>query len=182
MKTTVCLSMLLFAFTLCTSCDAFPKKDANSFFLSQKENGYGKVIKDSVASIMFNARSITCELQSKNPTDSLRQDSVTIVPKKLHSVVKFLFFNKDNFKSSDTVYGIFHSWACYKFEARKKQIVYLELDFSLKKWKLLDANKRLICTQDMKENSSQFLHFTCLLFPKDSTLKLLNDNLKATRK
>lgn len=175
---------LFIALTFCMSCDASPKTkmDAKLFFYSQKEDGYGKVMKDSVASIMFNAKSITCELQSKNPADSLRQDSVVIVPEKIQPIVQFLFFNKNNFQSSETVYGIFNSWACYKFEARKKQTVYLELDFSLKKWRLLDANKRLICTQDMKENNLQLLHFTRLLFPQDLTLKLLNDNFKTSRK
>ena len=176
------LAMQLIVLSMCTSCIASPKGDFKALFESQKEEGYGKVVNDSVASIMFNAKNITCELQSKNPADTLRKDSLSVIPAKLHSVVLFLFFNKDNFKSSDTVYGKFEPWACFKFEAKKKQTVFLELDFSLKKWRLLDSNKKQICAQDMKECSMQFLNFTRLLFPKDMTLKLLNDNLKAVEK
>ena len=176
------LTMLLIILSMCTSCVASPAGEIKDFFESQKEDGYGKVINDSIASIMFKAKSITCELQSQNPADTLRTDTLVSVPTKMHPVVFYLFFNKDNFQSSDTVYGKFETWACFKFEAKKKQTVFLELDFGLKKWRLLDANKKVICAQDMKENSAQFLHFTRLLFPKDLTLRLLNDNLKAVKK
>jgi len=177
-----CLTMQLIVLSMCTSCMASPKEDVKSFFESQKEEGYGKVINDSVATIMLNAKNITCELLSKNPADTLRHDTVAVVPAKMHGVVQYLFFNKENFESEDTVYTKFETWAVYKFEAKKKQIVFLELDFSIRKWRLLDANHKLICAQDMKSTSSQFLHFTRLLFPKDMTLTLLNDNLKAIGK
>lgn len=178
---TRCLTMLLIVFTMCTSCNAFPKDELKNIFESQKENGYGEMVKDSIASIMLDTKSVTCELQSKNPADTLRQDTVTKVPSKMHTVIQYLFFNEKNFQSNDTVFGYFDSWACYKFEAKKKQIVYLEMDFSLRKWRLLDKNKKIICESDMKENSMQFLHFTRLLFPKDKTLELLNHNLSAKR-
>lgn len=167
----------------CVSCIASPRggKKGN-VFLAQKDAGYGKMISDSVASIMFNARNITCELQSKNPSDTLRQDTVTVVPPRMHPVVHFLFFNESNFRSDDTVYGKFEPWVCYQFKAKRRKAVYLELDFGLRKWRLLDADKKQIGTADMKENSVQFLYLTRLLFPEDVTLKMLDDNLNTTRK
>ncbi len=173
--------MLLFVLGMCSSCCASPKEKVSIFFTSQKEDGYGKILKDSIVSIVINAKTITCELQSKNPIDTLRQDTIKIVPEKLHSIIQYLFFNTDNFQSADTVYAKFDSWVRYKFETKKKQAVYLELDFGLRKWRLLDANNKAICTQDMKELNTQFLYFTRLLFPKDLTLNLMSENLKAAK-
>lgn len=176
------LSMLLIVFTMCTSCNASSKDEIKKLFDSQKELGYGKVMKDSVASIIFDAKTVTCELQSKNPADTLRQDSISKVPEKLVPALQYLIANPDNYQSNDTVFARFNSWVCYKFEAKKKQVVYLEMDFGIKKWRLLDAKKKVICGSDMKENNMQFIYFTRLLFPKDKTLELLNNNLKAVKK
>lgn len=169
-----------FAVLLPMGCTA--KNDPNAIFLSQKEDGYGKVIKDSIASIMLNPKSVTCTLQSKSPTDSLRQDTVCIVPKDFHTVVKYLFFDERNFKSDDTVYGKFTSWACFTFNGKKKQTLYLELDFGLSKWRLLNSEKKQICSCDMKENNKQFLHLVRILFPNDKTLKILHENIYASKK
>lgn len=176
------LSLLLIVFTMCTSCSACSKKGAQDLLCSQKELGYGKVMKDSIASIIFEAKSVTCELQSKNPADTLRQDSIIKVPSKYIPTLQYLFANPDNFQSNDTVFAKFNSWVCYKFEAKKKQVVYLEMDFGIRKWRLLDSKKKVICGSDMKENNMQFIYFTRLLFPKDKTLELLNNNLKAIKK
>lgn len=176
------LSLLLIVFTLCTSCNASPKSDMLKIIESQKEAGYGKLMKDSVASIVFDAKAVTCELQAKNPTDTLRTDSISKVPEKLVPALQYLIANPDNYQSNDTVFARFNSWVCYKFEAKKKQVVYLEMDFGIKKWRLLDAKKKVICGSDMKENNMQFIYFTRLLFPKDKTLELLNNNLKAVKK
>lgn len=166
---------------MCTSCNAAPKDEMRNLFASQKELGYGKVMKDSVASIIFDAKTVTCELQSKNPADTLRQDSVIKVPNKLVSTLQYLIFNRDNYQTNDTVFGYFDSWACYKFEAKKKQVVYLEMDFGIRKWRLLDSKKKAICESDMKENNMQFIYLTRLLFPNDLTLELLNNNLRVIK-
>lgn len=176
------LSLLLIVFTMCTSCNASPKNEVKDIFDSQKELGYGKVMKDSIASIIFEAKNVTCELQSKAQADTLRQDSIAKVPAKLVPTLQYLFANPDNFQSNDTIFTKFDSWACYKFEAKKKQVVYLELDFGIRKWRLLDSKKKTICGSDMKENNKQFIYFTRVLFPKDKTLELLNNNLKAAKK
>lgn len=177
------IPLLLFVTSmLCVSCSASPRnREIKNMFESQKEDGYGKVLNDSIASIVLDARKITCELQSKNPSDTSRTDTVAVVPSRFNAVMTYLFLDKENFKSDDTVYGGFQSWACYEFKLSKKKVVYLELDFGLRKWRLLDKNKKQICMQDMKKNNMQFLRFTRMLFPQDKTLKILNDNLSAIK-
>lgn len=171
--------ILLCIIMMCSSCSASSKEDFKKMILAQKVNGYGKMLKDSVASIVMDAKCISCELQSKSPEDTLRQDTVAKVPSRMRQVLQYLFFNESNFQANDVVYGHFTSWACYRFEASKKRIVYLELDFGIRKWRLLDKGKILVCMGDMKENNMQFLYFTRLLFPGDKTLDLLNKNLNA---
>lgn len=175
-KVSISLIMLI-TFTMCTSCIASPKNEIKTLIEITKDDGFGKVMKDSISNIIFESKRIVCELQSKSPEDSLRQDSVIVIPSKLISVVQYLFFDVNNFKSNDVVYGKFDSWVCYKFESRKKQILFLEIDFGLSKWRLLDKNKTQICMQDMKENNLQFIRLTRLLFPKDKTLNMLYNNL-----
>ena len=173
------LSVLLIVFTMCESCNATPKSEFKKILETHKEQGFGRVLPDSISNIILDANKIICELVSKNPTDTLRKDSVTIVPSKLRPIVKFLFFNEQNFQSNDTVFANFDPWVCYKFETYKRHFVYLEMDFGLRKWRLLDKNKKQIYGADMKELNMQFLYFTRLLFPQDLTLKFLNDNLNA---
>ena len=148
--------------------------------LATQKEGYEKIINDSVASIIMNAKKIVCELQSNNPDNKTMKDSVKIVNRDLRAVIKYLFFDEENFKSDDVVYGVFQSWVCYKFILSKKKIVYLEMDFGLRKWRLLDKDKNQLCTQDMKKNNMQFLRLTRLIFPEDKILKILKDNLSET--
>lgn len=172
------LSMLI-SLILCTSCcKASDREVPQSIFVSQKENGYGKVLTDSVVNILLKSNRIQCELQSKNPIDTARTDTSRILPSDMRSVLRYLILQESNFNSNDTVYGHFETWVSYKFQMNKKKIVYLQLDFGLHKWRMLNANKAIITEQDMKENNLQFVHFTRLLYPEDKTLKLLNDNLR----
>ncbi len=180
MKKLLNLSLFLLIIQgMCASCTASGKKELKAILTANKNDGYGKVIKDSVANIIFDARHITCQLQSKAQEDTLRQDTECRLPTKAIPIVQFVFFNSDNFKSDQVVYGMFESWACYKFEASKKRVVYLELDFGLGKWRLYDKDKKQICQQDMNENRMSFIHLTRLFFPNDVTLKILYNNLKA---
>ena len=55
----------------------------------------------------------------------------------------------------------------------------LELDFGLKKWRLLNIHQDIVAIGDMKENNLQFLRFVRLLFPEDITLNLLYNNLNS---
>lgn len=179
---TCSIFILLIVFTVCTSCKASPKNEMKDILNSQKELGYGKVMKDSISSIIFETKNVTCELQLKAQADTLRQDSIAKVPAKLIPTLQYLFANPDNFQSNETVFSKFNSWVCYKFEAKKKQVVYLEFDFGIRKWRLLNSKKKTICAFDMKENNMQFIYFTRILFPKDKTLELLNNSLKNNKK
>ena len=57
--------------------------------------------------------------------------------------------------------------------------MYLELDFGLKKWRLLNSYQDIVAIGDMKENNLQFLRFVRLLFPEDITLNLLYNNFNS---
>ena len=172
------LLTLLAACTLYFSCAASPKKGAmRKMLTSQKDNGYGKVINDSIVAIIFDAKKVTCELQSKNPSDITRNDTIAVLSTEMKTVFDYLFFDNDNFLSDDVVFGGFQSWVCFKFIVNKKKVIYLELDFGLRKWRILDKEKKQICKQDMKKNNMVFLRFTRMLFPEDKTLKMLHDNL-----
>lgn len=166
----VCLGVFI-------GCTASGKKQMQLFYESEKDNCFGKVINDSLANIILNAKRLTCELVSKSPEDIERSDTTRVVPKNMIPITQFLFFDINNFKSNDVVYGQFVTWAYLKFESRKHRTVYLHLDFGLCKWKLLDKEKNVICTMDMKENNMQFLRFLRLMFPYDKTLNILYNNL-----
>ena len=169
-------AMLLACITVIIGCSASGKKYLVAPLENENGNIYGNVIDDSVASIILNAKRITCELVSKSPEDSVRTDTVKVVPRQWFPLPQFLFLNDNNFKSNDIVYGQFATWACLKFESRKHRTVYLDLDFGLAKWRLRDGDMNDICTMDMKENNMQFLRFVRLLFPSDKTLTMLYNN------
>lgn len=174
--------ILLTLFIMCTSCNSLPKDRARTLFESQKELGFGKALNDSLTSIIFNPKSITCEFHSESLDDTLRHDTVAKVPEELVTTFLYLFSNPTNFQSNEIVFGHFQTWVSYKIEASKKKTVNIELDFGLRKWRLSDANNKVICVYDMYENNLQFLYFTRLLFPKEKTLALLEANLTAIKK
>lgn len=135
-------------------------------------------INDSIRAIMREARKITCVLKTRNPVDTLKKDSIRVLPRKLNSIVKFLLLDPDNFNSNDIVYGMFQSDLCYILKASRNRFVQIHIDLGLRKWKLTDSRNLEICTFDMKTTSMQLLRLTILLFPEDKTLDLLYNNLK----
>ncbi len=169
-------------FVTCIGCQASGKKELQRLLASQKEVGYGKVMSDSIASIIFGAKNVQCFLPSESMADSARVDTIACVSTCLRNTLVCIFFNEQNFQGNDTVYGRFKPWATYKFKINRKRVVYLELDFSLSKWRLLDNNKREICAQDTRDGNMELLYLTRLIFADDKTLKLLNENLKYTKK
>lgn len=174
---TLGFTSLILSLTMCVSCSASPQKGLNKIYDANKENGYAKMVPDSISNIIFSAKKITAEIQRSHPTDtSVVSDTICVIPSQLKEVMIYLFAHEQNFQSNDVVYGVFNSFVSFKFDTKKKQTVFLELDFGLKKWRLLDCKKELICTADMKDNNMQFLYFTRLLFPQDQTLSLLYNN------
>lgn len=174
--TTKITALFLTAF-ICVSC-AVPKRcSSNELVLKSDSTVYVNLLNDSIAGIVLNSNLVVCQLQSLNPIDSIRTDSVRTLPKNMNAVIKYLFFDPSNFRSNDIVYGRFSSSARYTFKTRHGQILYLDLDFGLKKWRLLDSNGNEICISDMKSSNLFFLRFTRLIFPNDMTLNLLYNNL-----
>ncbi len=164
------------------SCTAHPKSNHSDLIMGKDSIGYSKFLTDSILDIIQDTRYITCKLQALNPVDSVRSDSVKVIPQKMNAIVLFLFFDSNNFKSNRVVYGHFSSSARFVFKASKKRIVYLEFDFGLRKWRMLDATGKIICISDMEETNLQFLRLVRLLFPRDITLNLMFNNLTVTTK
>ena len=136
-------------------------------------------ISDSLKSIIKEARKITCTLEKFNPVDTIRRNSVKVLPRKFNPIFKFLLLDPSNFRTNDIVYGIFQSDVCYKLCVSKNKYVYILFDFGLRKWKLVDSKEQEIFTSDMKMTYMQFLRLTRLYFPDDLTLELLYNNLNS---
>lgn len=166
------LSVLVF-----TSCSVSRKCCNSGFILKSDSTVYAKFLNDSIAEVVLNSDVVICQLQSLNPVDSIRTDSIRTLPSKLNAVIKYLFFEPSNFKSNDIVYGHFSSSARYTFKTPSGQMLYWELDFGLKKWKLLNVNGEELCICDMKASNLFLLRLTRIIFPTDMTLSLLYNNL-----
>lgn len=132
---------------------------------------------DSITSIINTSENILCQLITLNPIDTTRVDSVKSVPCDLNPVIRFLLSDPRNFMSNEIVYGNFSPTVEYVFTSKKGQKICLALDFGLRKWRLLNVNKEILASADMKANNLQFLRVTRIIFPKDSTLEILNDNI-----
>lgn len=171
------LTILFLPILFFTSCAVFQKGKTNEQVFKSDSIMYAKLFNDSIANIVLNSSIVTCKLQSINPIDTIRTDSIRTLPSNVINVLKFLFFDPSNFKSNDIVYGNFSSSVCYSFKTQKDQLLFLYLDFGLKKWKLLDCNKKEICISDMKDSYMLFLRLTRIIFSTDVTLNLLYNNL-----
>ena len=136
-------------------------------------------IGDSIKSIIKEARKITCTLKKLNPVDTLRKDSTKILPRKFNPIFKFLLLDPSNFRTNDIVYGIFQPDVCYKLCVSKNKYIYIQFDFGLRKWKLVDSKEQEIYTSDMKMTYMQILRLTRLYFSEDLTLELLYNNLNS---
>ena len=100
-----------------------------------------------------------------------------MLPRGLNNVLKYILLDPENHKTNDIVYGLFSSSICYKFNQTKEEYVYIEHDFGLRKWRILNSEKEQLYMGDMKENNLQLLRFSRLVFPDDLTLKILYNNL-----
>lgn len=134
---------------------------------------------DSITNIIAHFRKAECELQDRNPQDTARVDSKKLLPDKLNEVLRFILLDEDNYKSNDIVYGLFSSSIRYKLYQSRKKYVFVEFDFGLRKWQILDSKKDVLFRGDIKENNLQMLRFSRMVFPEDKTLKILQNNLKA---
>lgn len=164
------------------SCFGSSKKDFHSIMETQKDSGYGKILTDSIVNIIVGAKSVKCELKSKNPQDTLRRDTIVNIPKKMLPILQYLFLNPENFQSDKVIYSPFDPWVEFKFKSRRKKELLLQLDLGSGKWQLLNKSEQKIAQGDLRNSKNQFLNFTQMLFPEDVTLKMLNENLKEIQK
>ena len=134
---------------------------------------------DSIINIISHFKRVECELQGKNPQDTVRVITKKVLPSKYNEVIRYILLDDDNYTTNDIVFGLFSSSIKYKIIQSRRKYVYAEFDFGLRKWQILDSNSKVLFYGDIKENNLQLLRFSRLIFPDDVTLKILQDNLKA---
>lgn len=161
---------------LCLSC-ATSKCGETVSKLQSDSTVYSDAISDSIVNIVDKSHSITAKLKHVNRIDTIACDSVRVLNGDEVSIFKFLFFDPQNFKSNEIVYGIFSPTVEFSISKDVKESVVMEIDFGLKKWQMTDKNGDTIYIADIKDTSKHFLRLTRLLFPNDSILNLMEDNL-----
>lgn len=134
---------------------------------------------DSITNIISHFKRVECELQGKNPQDTVRVITKKVLPRKYNEVLRYILLDDDNYKTNDIVFGLFSSSIKYKIIQSRRKYVYAEFDFGLRKWQILDSNSEVLFQGDIKDNNLQMLRFSRLIFSDDVTLKILQDNLKA---
>lgn len=134
---------------------------------------------DSITNLISHFKRAECELQCKNPQDTVRYTTNKVLPYKYNEVLRYILLDEDNYKTNDIVFGQFSSSIKYKIIQSRRKYIYAEFDFGLKKWQILDSNNEILFQGDIKENNLQMLRFSRLIFPDDVTMKILQDNLKA---
>lgn len=174
------IGLFLIALT-CLSCQASPKDKDKVFLYSEKADGWGNALNDSLAIIISSARKVTCELLEKSTEDPGRIDSISVLSKKEIAATEFVLLTPDNFKTDKTVYGIFRPWVSFTFSGKKKQEVSILLDFGLSKWQLISGDGKIVFQKDLT-NRAEIIRLVRVIFPKDITLKLLQQNLNASIK
>lgn len=169
----------------CGSCHSLSKERAmiEGVGISVPDSVHSSfIIKDSIANILSCPKKVVCTLRSKNPVDSTRTDTVAVLPRNIIPVLQFLFFNPSNFESNEIVYGNFSPSVSYEYSNKGGKHISLQFDFGLKKWQINDSEGQVINKGDLRENNLEILRFTRLLFPKDCTLQIMNDNLKTLQR
>lgn len=168
---------LLIIVLVCITCQASSKdKNEKNFLKTEKSEGWGKAIPDSVASIIFDAKRVTCTLVGQSKEDTVRVDSVRTLTDKQITVAQYLLLDPVNFKTDKKVYGIFRPWVSFRFEAKRKQEVQILVDLGLSKWQVVTKDNKVVCQKDL-ENKMEAIRLLRIAFPDDVTLRLLNENL-----
>lgn len=174
--------LIILILLMSMSCMAYPRKYSSCIESRQDSTLYAIMVNDSITNIIVRARNITCESLVVSSKDSVQVDSVKTLSGVIKNVLKYLILDPSNFESNDIVFGQFSPSVSYRFVGSGKRVVYVEMDFGLKKWRILDNKKRELQMGDMKKNNIQFLRLTRIIFPKDDYLRILNDNLNILSK
>ena len=137
------------------------------------------IVPDSIVSIISNAKKISCELykQEVDSDGNLSIDTVySDVPKDMNNIVKYLFFNEENFETDNKTRGLFGTWTTICFTDKKGKTARLGIDFGIWKWQLLDDNGKVICQKDLTDR--QFFRLVMEVFPNEKSLKEYYELLK----
>lgn len=158
--------------------DSLNRKCVNPI-IEQDTLKFPNIPSDSITNIISHFKRVECELQGKNPRDTVRVITKKVLSRKYNEVLRYILSDDDNYKTNDILFGLFSSSIKYKIIQSHRKYVYAEFDFGLRKWQIFDSNREVLFQGDIKENNLQILRFSRLIFPDDVTLKLLQDNLKA---
>lgn len=164
------------------TCLASPKRTVVSVLAQADSTLCAKIVNDSISNIIAKARKVSCRLLTVDSKDSVQVDTVKSLSSGMKNILRYLLMDPSNQRSNDIVYGVFSPSVSYRFSVSSRRTVYLELDFGLKKWRILDVDYKELQMGDMKKNNIQFLRLSRIVFPTDKYLKLLNDNLNLLEK
>ena len=158
------VAVMGFNFTACSQ-----KSETASAFSSSIDTCYKSFIPDSIVSIIAETKTVKMNIDS-SMSDPATNNMMYNCSKEVNSVVKYLLFDDENYRTDTLVKGHFTPWVQVTFEGKKKKSVYLELDFGLWKWRLLDSTKKVICIRDMGTNRKQFLRLVRTIYPSNKKL------------
>mgnify|MGYP003474483760 FL=1 len=97
------ISVLLMIF-ICMSCTARSTHKNFCYTIEKDSCVFAKIVNDSIAQIISEARTAVCVLKNPNPIDSMRTDSIIKIQRKtVLPILQYLFFDPNNFKSNQIV-------------------------------------------------------------------------------
>ena len=94
MKRFKMLISVLFMVFVCVSCTARSTHKNFCYTIEKDSCVYAKVVNDSIAQIISEARTAVCVLKNPNPIDSMRTDSIINIQRKtVLPILQYLFFD-----------------------------------------------------------------------------------------
>ena len=158
MRRLMIIELLVLLFTT-TSCSAKSKKNVTDYTpIQRSEIKLRKAVGDSIANIIFKAKTIEIGCDSAT-TKKLGTDD--------RAVVRYLVADTCNYTADTEVFGHFHTYLFVKFTAKKKNVT-AQYDFRLHKWILVGKENKPLRRFDLL--NTEILRFALLAFPENQTL------------
>lgn len=152
---------LALCFILCTtafaSCNNSRKKQ-NRPDISIVGDTLCKNLNDSISGIMLNARTVKIS--------TLSPDSATATLNLKHTqsfLLKYLLTSASDYKTNHIVYGMFSPEISIKMVVCKHKYVEVQLDFGLKKIRIIEKNRQ----QTFDLQSMELVRFCKMIFPEN---------------
>lgn len=122
-----------------------------------------QTVGDSIFGIIDQAKKITA-VSLPVQSDSIQNEVSKKISSKEVNLIRFIISDPDNYKSDQTVYGIFtpQFQVCL---SHNKETVTIKYDFGLKKWAIYDANDIQLYQFDLQSND--MLRYAHMLFPEN---------------